>query len=112
MKEEKIEQYKTIHLNEVKRMLGFKGEGYRSVLSWCKKKKIAVFGESNRRRILQSDWVTLQQKEFVKALRILHPQNWREILADRGIPDPTPLDDIQDQDYEPKSDLAKNFLKG
>jgi len=112
MKEEKEELYKTIHLNEVKRMLGFVGKGYRAVLTWCKKHKLEVIGEGKRRRILESDWIRSQQSALVKSLQRSHPKSWKQILASRGIQWQTTIRKSENRKYEPQSDLAKNFLKG
>ena len=84
MKEKKNEMFNTMHLNEVKKMLGVKGEGFRTVIAWCKKNKIIVFGQGKMKRILESDWINIQKIALVKAA---HESglNIKSILKDKGI---------------------------
>lgn len=83
--EEVREKFKTISLREVKEMLGYTGKGFRSVLRWCFKKKITVFGDGQRKRILESDWISTQQKDLVQSIKLNFPTTWMNELKKRGI---------------------------
>lgn len=109
MEKEKKEKFKTISLQEVKSMLGFTGKGFRSVLRWCQKKKINVFGDGRRRRILETDWISTQQKDLIKAIKHQFPSTWVEELKKRGIK----LKDLTSkiQTYQSQSDNALQLLK-
>jgi hypothetical protein len=48
-------------------------------------KKITVFGNGRRRRILESEWISTQQKDLVHAIKLAHPSSWMEELKRRGI---------------------------
>lgn len=108
-REKQKESFRTIHLMEVKVMLGLKGKGFRTVLEWCKKHKIPILGSAKRRRVLESDWMRVQKLAYIKAVRYTFP-NWRELLAAKGII-------IQEgtsskTTSEPQTAISKNFMKG
>jgi hypothetical protein len=105
----KKEKFKTISLQEVKGMLGYSGKGFRSVIRWCLKKKITVFGDGQRRRILESDWISTQQRDLVRSIKLNFPTTWMNELKKRGIHliNNTSANNI----YEAKSIQAINLLK-
>ena len=84
-REKKKEEFKTISLQKVKEMLGYTGKGFRSVIRWCTKKKITVFGDGRRRRILESDWIKTQQKDLIRSIKLTYPSTWMKELKRRGI---------------------------
>lgn len=103
------EKFKTISLQDVKAMLGFTGKGFRSVLRWCLKKRINVFGDGRRRRILETDWIETQQKDLIRAIKHQFPTTWSEELKKRGIK----LKDLTTkvQAYQSQSNNAAQLLK-
>lgn len=85
LKEKSGEQYNTMSLQKVKEMLNFKGKGFRSVLRWCNKKGITVFGSGRRKRILENDWKQVQRNELASAIKLQYPNNWVKELKKRGL---------------------------
>jgi|GEM_PF-2108368 len=109
---ERKEEYWTIHLDQVKEMLGLKGHGYRSVLTWCSKHEIPVIGSGKRRRILKSHWIRVNQNACVDAIKTMHPRNWREMLRFYGVQaGATRKVKGEPKHYSPRGNIAKNFLK-
>ena len=108
-REKKEMEFKTISLQKVKKMLGYTGKGFRSVIRWCTKKKITVFGDGRRRRILESDWIKTQQKDFIHSIKLAYPSTWMKELKRRGIqliaPAKTP------NQYQAQSSEAIKLLK-
>lgn len=107
--EKKKEKFKTISLQEVKKMLGYTGKGFRSVIRWCRKKKINVFGEGRTRRILETDWIETQQKDLIRSIKLQFPSTWAEELKKRGIKLITIISKVNT--YQSKSDNAQQLLK-
>ncbi len=103
------EKFRTISLQEVKAMLGYSGKGFRSVLRWCGKKKITVFGDGRRRRILESDWVSTQQKDLVRSIKLNFPTTWMNELKRRRIQLILPLDNSNV--YQAQSTHAQKISK-
>lgn len=101
------EDFSTIHLDEVKKMLGYSGRGYRSVIVWCKKNQVTVLGINRRQRILRSDWIRVNSAAIIKTLKREFPEKWQSILQQKGINDMNSLTAA----YVPKSRLSENFLK-
>jgi hypothetical protein len=100
------EDFSTIHLDEVKKMLGYSGRGYRSVLVWCQKKHVTVIGLNRRRRILRSEWVRVNKEEITKTIKREFPNNWQKIIKQKVI------EELENSTiYIPKSQLSENFLK-
>jgi hypothetical protein len=100
------EDFSTIHLGEVKKMLGYSGRGYRSVLVWCAQNHITVIGINRRQRILRSDWIRVNKEEITKTLKRDFPNQWQEVLKQKGI------EEVENStSYVPKSRLSENFLK-
>lgn len=106
--EKKREIYKTIPLNEVKKMLGFIGKGYRTVAKWCKINCVIIFGEGQQKRILESDWIRVQVEALKKAARYSEPI-LKKKLTEKGLLSPQKKRCAK---YQPKTEIAKNFLKG
>lgn len=106
--EEVNEVFNTIHLNDVKRMLGITSKGFRTVIDWCKKKKIIVFGQGKMKRILRTDWIACQKEALVQAV-ILESPNYKQALADKGIELTGKMLPFK-KCYEPKSKQSQNFL--
>jgi len=79
------DEFKTISLLQVKDMLGYTGKGFRSVIRWCVKKKITVFGDGRRKRILESEWIKTQQKDLIHSIKLSYPYSWIKELKRRGI---------------------------
>lgn len=102
------EKFNTMSLQKVKAMLGFEGKGFRSVLRWCLKKNISVFGDGRRRRILESEWISTQQKDLVHAIKLAHPNSWMDELKRRGIQIIYPTDNSH---YAAQSSEAQKLLK-
>lgn len=108
-REKQKERFRTIHLMDVKSMLGLKGKGFRTVLVWCKKHKIPILGSAKRRRILESDWIRIHKLAYARAVRNTFP-NWREMLQEKGIQITQVVKGkVQSQ---PQSQISKNFMKG
>lgn len=107
-REKKVEKFKTVSLQEVKSMLGYSGKGFRSVLRWCLQKNISVFGDGRRRRILESEWISTQQKDLVHAIKLAHPYSWMDELKRRGIQIIYPTDNSH---YTAQSSEAQKLLK-
>lgn len=105
--EKKRENYRTISLIEVKRMLGFTGKGFRSVLGWCNEHKILVFGDGRRKRILETDWINTQLKALKKAASSTTPFI-REKLKEKGVVNIPKVT----RKYKPKSNASRDFLNG
>ncbi len=106
---QKKEEFKTISLSKVKEMLGYTGKGFRSVIRWCTKKQITVFGEGRRRRILQSEWIATQQKDLIRSIKLAYPTTWMKELKRRGIKLIVPSDQLNQ--YQAQSPEAKKLLK-
>jgi hypothetical protein len=102
------EKFNTMSLQKVKAMLGFEGKGFRSVLRWCLKKEISVFGDGRRKRILESEWISTQQKDLVHAIKLAHPSTWVEELKRRGIQMIYPTENSH---YSAQSSEAIKILK-
>jgi hypothetical protein len=105
----KKEKFKTISLQEVKGMLGYSGKGFRSVIRWCLKKKITVFGDGQRRRILESDWISTQQRDLVRSIKLNFPNTWMNELKRRRIQLILPFDNSND--YKAQSTHAQKISK-
>jgi len=104
------EKFKTISLLNVKEMLGYSGKGFRSVIRWCLTKKITVFGNGRRRRILESEWISTQQKDLVHAIKLSYPNSWTKELMKRGIQLVSSTNSTNQ--YQAKSSDAIELLKG
>lgn len=104
--------FKTIPLTEIKQMLGYAGEGYRSVLKWCREKGVVVLGKGLNRRVLAADWWRANKQEFVKGLMALYPDSWRTKLRERGLVLTEHEEVMFNRQYMPKSPAAKSFREG
>lgn len=109
MEKGKKDKFKTISLQKVKEMLGYSGKGFRSVIRWCTKKKITVFGDGRRRRILESEWIATQQKDLIRSIKLAYPSTWIKELKRRGIQLIHPVE--HHNQYKAQSSEAIKLLK-
>gem|GEM_PF-5821354 len=77
--------FSTIHIDEIKAMLGYKGRDCRSVVEWCAKHKIVILGTGRNRRILASDWERVNLQEYIRRAKEMFPDKWQEVLKERNI---------------------------